>query len=278
MAAEKRLYDLPRFWLAILIPIFLWLLTSIVIWANDGQWWAWKWDSEGYKNYWEMYKLPLAMLALIFPAVGLAAATHRSEQMATNISLQRSQNTLSNYYQHRREFCEYISVFESEDGFDKSKISPLCKLDSYIVFPSPVSDEMKYRYKVFDNLNSGLGIKAHGLLFPGALEGDLILDEKLMLELTAEWTEVKEWIHHVIKGRWDYVSEQMRLNELYDSVCSRMDMFLVKPDTWLGMLSNIEFTFQYLGYAANFHSPQRFFSLMSEEDLKKFPFQEVVNP
>jgi hypothetical protein len=275
MASEKHLYNLLRFWLALGIPVVLWFFTSMFIWLNDAQLWQWQWDSDGYRNYWELYKLPIAMLSLIFPAVGLAAATHRSEQMAANLKLQRSQNNLANYYQHRREFCDYLAIFENYEGFDKAKLPPLCKFDSYMSVVPSEEGLIKYKYSLFDNLNSGLGLASHALLFPDALDGDLSVNEDLLVKMDGEKAAILDSICEVqINGQ--IVSEvELEINGSFDSVCGRSDFFSERPGSILGLLASIEFVFQLLAYGASFHKPYRMGAMMNEEDIKKFPHHEL---
>ncbi|EAQ65020.1 hypothetical protein MED121_09880 [Marinomonas sp. MED121] len=74
------------------------------------------WSPDCFNYAFELFKVPLAILALIFPAVALVASHHRSVQTAAQIEKAESQivlteakNNFENYYKHQEYFHEYIN-------------------------------------------------------------------------------------------------------------------------------------------------------------------------
>lgn len=68
----------------------------------------------GFNYFVDVFKVPLATLALLIPAVALLAANHRSEQTREQILTAQSQNNFSNYYKHVEEFEKFCKNNETE--------------------------------------------------------------------------------------------------------------------------------------------------------------------
>ncbi|ELI1839073.1 hypothetical protein RQV73_001740 [Vibrio fluvialis] len=63
----------------------------------------------GFNHALVVFRVPLAILALIIPIVALLAANHRSEQTKEQIRVANEQNSFSNYYKHIEEFEKYLN-------------------------------------------------------------------------------------------------------------------------------------------------------------------------
>lgn len=91
-------------------PLTIAALLALIAGINESDrivWPPWFWTGENYREFYELYKLPLGILASIIPIVALITANHRSRQLAAQIEAQESQNKFQNYYVHRREFLEH---------------------------------------------------------------------------------------------------------------------------------------------------------------------------
>jgi len=72
---------------------------------------------EGFNNFFNVFKFPLSMLALIIPSVALIATNHRSEQTREQIRVTNNQNNFTNYYKHIEEFDKYHMQVNKVDKF-----------------------------------------------------------------------------------------------------------------------------------------------------------------
>ena len=112
MKEEAKLSDLKSFWLSILIPLTTSALITIVIAVNSNL--AFNFTHNGFNTALDIFRVPLAILALIFPAVALVATEHRSSQSAEIMKRNNAQASFSNYYTHREEFFKVLSKLEDE--------------------------------------------------------------------------------------------------------------------------------------------------------------------
>lgn len=72
----------------------------------------------GVNNLVEIYKVPLALLALNIPFIAILGAFHKSEQTRLQIKLSEGQNLFANHYKRLEEFTKHIEKFEHPDkGF-----------------------------------------------------------------------------------------------------------------------------------------------------------------
>lgn len=111
---EKSLISLGIFKATILIHITVALALSIAIIYNSDL--SPNFSYEGVNFFVEVFRAPLAILALIIPMVALLASNHRSEQTIAQIKSSTSQNTFSNHYKHLEEFEKYCNTLFSEDN------------------------------------------------------------------------------------------------------------------------------------------------------------------
>jgi len=118
MSAERELVELKTFWASIVFPISISLIVGFVIRAHTPL--QWDFSSQGTNLFLEIFKVPLGILALIFPSVALVASNHRSRQTARLISLQSLQNIFVNHYTHMDKFEEHCRELEA---FKKSFLS-----------------------------------------------------------------------------------------------------------------------------------------------------------
>ncbi|MES3674402.1 hypothetical protein QC589_00445 [Halomonas elongata] len=106
MTDNKSLFQLKRFWLSIAVPVLTSFLVSFVILGNSDL--SYRFDYIGVNNFLVIFKVPIGLLALVFPFVALAASSHRSEQTKKQISLSESQNSFANYFKHLEEFGKIV--------------------------------------------------------------------------------------------------------------------------------------------------------------------------
>ncbi|MEI8703997.1 hypothetical protein [Pseudoalteromonas sp. B62] len=109
---RKSLFSLTEFWLSILIPVVISLILGGVILLNSNL--ILDLSYTGFNKFVEIYKIPLGVLALLFPLVALVASNHRSRQSAAQIKLGKSQNIFSNFYKHKESFHEVIDRMEKK--------------------------------------------------------------------------------------------------------------------------------------------------------------------
>lgn len=96
---------LPAFWAPFIIIVFFfaflcWRVTvdnQLVIGVGGT-----------VQEMYDWFKIPLWVLALLIPVIGLFNANHKSEQAKAAMELTRSQNNFANYYKHMEEFSKYV--------------------------------------------------------------------------------------------------------------------------------------------------------------------------
>ncbi|MFY0993251.1 MULTISPECIES: hypothetical protein [Pseudomonas] len=114
---EHGLIEQGLLWLAIGIPLSLGL-------AFGG--WAWSGyevslTAAGYKTFFEISLLPLAIMSISLPLAGLVSRIHSTQQAANQIILSRTKNNLDAYYAHRKALFEYFKEFDDLVYFGKFK-------------------------------------------------------------------------------------------------------------------------------------------------------------
>ncbi|MBI5593498.1 MAG: hypothetical protein HY881_23840 [Deltaproteobacteria bacterium] len=111
MNAEKELFRLRSFWSSIYIPTIISCFVGMIIRTHTPL--HWDFSYSGFNLCLEIFKVPLGILALIFPSVALIASNHRSRQAAKQILLQNVQNNFANHYTHMEKFEEYCKELKS---------------------------------------------------------------------------------------------------------------------------------------------------------------------
>lgn len=118
MSAERELFELRSFWISIVVPIAISCGLGCVLRTQTPLQWDFSWN--GANDFLEIFRVPIGILALIFPSVALIASNHRSRQTVRLISLQNSQNIFVNHYTHMDKFEEHCRELEA---FKKSFLS-----------------------------------------------------------------------------------------------------------------------------------------------------------
>jgi hypothetical protein len=88
-----KLFRLPGFYVALCTPIAAAIGLASYIACNSVL--TWEGGYIGLNNSWEIFKTPLAILALAFPFVALVTANHRSIQSKKQIETSLEQNRIS---------------------------------------------------------------------------------------------------------------------------------------------------------------------------------------
>jgi hypothetical protein len=114
-----------EFLFALYGPVAASVLACAVLWA-DGYWWNWSLSADGFNHFLNAFKLPLALLALVFPTVGLVAATHRSKEFVNAIEHQSDVREQDLRYRRLEAFEKFaarlIDKLEADTGFRCSAI------------------------------------------------------------------------------------------------------------------------------------------------------------
>ncbi len=103
----------------------------------------------GFNHTIVVFRVPLAILALIIPIVALLAANHRSEQTKEQIRVANEQNSFSNYYKHIEEFEKYLNKIWDK----KSHTSSPRKLHK-VLFPNARYGDFSISIAIWDNYES----------------------------------------------------------------------------------------------------------------------------
>ena len=126
MSHEKTLYELSSFKWAVFTPLVIGLIFVIIIACHDFflvESMTWCWTSDCFNDAVTRLKVPIAIVALIFPAVALVASQHRSSQTVEQIKrtdkqIEQTQlkNSFENCVKHRELFFSYLEEQEKALG------------------------------------------------------------------------------------------------------------------------------------------------------------------
>lgn len=114
----KTIRESSFFWWALCFPLALSAATAIGI--SYLIWDKFLFDIssvESFKNFYEIYKIPLALLSASPVTAGIAAIIHRSDETAKQIQLTEGKNNFENYIKHNELFNQVVSSFTSGGGF-----------------------------------------------------------------------------------------------------------------------------------------------------------------
>lgn len=78
---HRSLGHQPLFWIAMVLPVALFLIFGYLSWIGSSP----QWDSKGFSHFIEISKLPLGLLTLAIPFTALVTSMHRSIQTAKQI-------------------------------------------------------------------------------------------------------------------------------------------------------------------------------------------------
>jgi hypothetical protein len=104
----KSLSEWPMFWLSITLPFSIATSIAIIIVCNSNL--EFSLDYRGFNSFVEIFKVPIAIVAIMVTLAAFLATIHRSAQTRQQIIGANQQNTFSNYFKHIEEFEKYIST------------------------------------------------------------------------------------------------------------------------------------------------------------------------
>ncbi|WP_353979424.1 hypothetical protein [Salinicola endophyticus] len=159
MENNKSLFQLKRFWWALIVPLLISVLAAVYVFCTSRL--SYESGYEAFNFLLVAYKIPLGLLALVFPLVALVAASHRSEQAANQIYIaneqakltrdqlskveaqllrQLRQDNISNYFQHVSEFNKLLDRLENSYKVEFHQRDQLYKL----IFPDNSPENVSY--------------------------------------------------------------------------------------------------------------------------------------
>lgn len=103
----------------------------------------------GFNHSIVVFRVPLAILALIIPIVALLAANHRSEQTKEQIRVANEQNSFSNYYKHLEEFEKYLNKI-----WDKNSHTSSPRKLHKVLFPNARHGDFSISITVWEHYES----------------------------------------------------------------------------------------------------------------------------
>jgi hypothetical protein len=104
----KSFVELPILWVVVVVLFLAAAIIAIAIGLNSNL--ELSFDYRGFNSLVEIFKVPLAILAIIVTFAAFLATIHRSVQIREQIITTNKQNTFSNYYKHIEEFEKYINA------------------------------------------------------------------------------------------------------------------------------------------------------------------------
>jgi hypothetical protein len=123
--ARKNFFDLK----VVQITFYFFTSTSLIcfffILLNSNL--EWDLSYVGFNKFIEIYKVPIALLALNIPFIAILGAFHKSEQTRVQIKASEGQNIFANYYKHLEEFTKHVDNYSSDENF-KCDVRRLHKL------------------------------------------------------------------------------------------------------------------------------------------------------
>lgn len=121
------------FWLAIVIPVLLFLITGFPVWKD----YTLDFSEKSYENFLTISKLPLYLLSLSIPLVAIVAHIHRTIQTAEQIRLTTEKNLPDSYYTQLKAMTDLFKTLPSFEIYRE-------KTNKKHTF------EMKYPHKLFN--------------------------------------------------------------------------------------------------------------------------------
>lgn len=104
----KSFIELPILWVFVTVLFLIAIIISIVIVRNSNL--EVSLDYKGFNSFVEIFKVPIAILAITVTFAAFLATIHRSAQTREQIIAANKQNIFSNYFKHIEEFEKYIST------------------------------------------------------------------------------------------------------------------------------------------------------------------------
>ncbi|WP_404466222.1 hypothetical protein LG331_08015 [Vreelandella aquamarina] len=149
---EKSLFQLKRLWILILMVLFLSGSVAAHIFLSSDL--TYVPGYMGVNGLLEVFKVPLGILALLFPVVALVSASHRSEQTKKQIIISESQNSFANYYKHVEEFEKITLLLEKRFNLEYINHRELY----FILFPLNSPSHVKTD-------STGIGVRPHSKIY-----------------------------------------------------------------------------------------------------------------
>lgn len=112
MSVEKKLSSLLEFKFAVFLPLIVACICTFIIIGNSNL--VFDLTFSGFNEALTIFKVPISIVALIFPLVAFVATNHRSRQTAETLIRNQAQVNFANYYKHREEYFKVLSRLEDE--------------------------------------------------------------------------------------------------------------------------------------------------------------------
>ncbi|NCH42616.1 hypothetical protein [Cronobacter sakazakii] len=129
---------------AIIIPIVSFFLLGAISWEGHSL----QIDSEGFNNFLDISKLPLAALSLSLPLGVIVNNIHRTIQTDKQIEEAERKNILDRYYSHRKNTIEILQNLDMSTILILNKEVPLAFENSYSTYkkfyPSASTESNNY--------------------------------------------------------------------------------------------------------------------------------------
>ncbi len=140
----KPLTHQPLFRAAIIIPIVSFFLLGAITWKGHSL----QIDSEGFNNFLDISKLPLAALSLSLPLGVIVNNIHRTIQTNKQIEEAERKNILDRYYSHRKNTIEILQNLDMSYLLILNSEVPLAFENSYSAYkrfyPSASTESNNY--------------------------------------------------------------------------------------------------------------------------------------
>lgn len=178
------------FKLSIILPIAAFIILSIPLWLKT----EFNFSAEGYANFLELYKLPIAALSLSIPLVAITSHIHRTIQTASQIEITNKKNDADRFFAHQKFITDNLSTL-------KSKEFNLRKTKQVISIETPTS---LYR-SLFPNCSYSKGINLDGHIdFIEGIKRNL-LDISEHINLYKEKAKTVEHYHYATDLHYEFM-------------------------------------------------------------------------
>lgn len=171
---NKTLFQLTSFRVALFLPAFIAFVLALFIGLNSKL--VFDFSYKGFNFLFEVYRVPLAIITLIIPAVAIVVYNHRSEQTQKAILIAEAQNNFANHLAHKKAFLEFIATI---DEYLKKSLPD----NTALVFVSP----LQLYSKLFPGNAIDFNPKSRAL--DGAADPELYLIRKRLSDIYDELME-----------------------------------------------------------------------------------------
>lgn len=105
------------FKLSIILPMIISIGLCIPLWFKT----EFNFSSEGYNNFLDLYKLPIAVLSLSIPLAAITSHIHRTFQTASQINITNKKNDADRFFSHQKFIIDNLKELKSKDFTFKSE-------------------------------------------------------------------------------------------------------------------------------------------------------------